>query len=264
MNILVTGSEGFVGSCLVPKLDNLGHTVITMDIKTIGDVRSIRQCYDFVRGVDAVVHLAALVDVQDSIRMPEIYHKTNVVGTMNLLKVARFYNVKRFVYISSAAAGNPISPYGIQKLTSEMYCDFYHKQHGMSVIALRPYNIYGPGNGKGVIDKWIETIRSGGSPIIYGGKQIRDFIYIDDVISHIVDQVDSDKVGIRDIATGIGTNMFDLCNILLKVMNRVDLQPIIKSQQKGEIQKSVGTSCICKYSLEDGLKRCVADGHPTC
>jgi UDP-glucose 4-epimerase len=226
-----------------------------MDIKSIGDVRSIRQCSDFTKGVDVVIHLAALVDVQESIRMPKTYHQTNVIGTLNLLKASHLSKVERFIYISSAAAGNPISPYGIQKLTSEKYCDFFNKSYELSTISLRPFNIYGPGNGKGVIDKWIDTIRSNGHPVIYGGSQCRDFIYIDDVIDHIIAWIDSPRTGVLDISTGIGTNMLDLCDLLLRVMDRTDLQPIIKPQQKGEIQKSIGMPCLHQYSLEDGLRK---------
>lgn len=255
MNILVTGSEGFIGSHLVPELDNLGHLAIPMDIKTTGDVRSSNQCRDFVNGVDIVIHLAALVDVQQSIKMPKYYQDTNINGTLNLLRESVFFKVKRFIYISSAAANDPISPYGIQKLTSEMYCNFYCNYYGLSVIALRPFNIYGPGNGKGVIDKWIETIRFGERPIIYGGSQYRDFVYIDDVVNAICEQIESTETGIRDISTGVGTNMLDLCNLLLEMMDRKDLNPIIKSQQKGEIQESIGMPCKCKYSLEQGIRK---------
>ena len=259
MKILVTGSAGFIASHLIPKLD-LKYDVIPMDIKGIGDVRSQEQCHDFVNEIDVIIHLAALVDVQESIRIPKHYHDTNVGGTLNLLSAAEFFKVKRFIYISSAAADNPTSPYGIQKLTSEKYCDFYHKQYGLSVITLRLFNVYGSGNGKGVIDKWINAVRRNERPVIYGGRQVRDFIYVEDVVDSICSQIESTETGVKDSATGIGTDMLDLCNIILRIMKKTDLKPIVKPQQTGEIQESIGRPCACSYSLRDGLKRCI-DGY---
>jgi len=258
MKILVTGSEGFIGSYLVPKLEELNHVVIPMDIKAIGDVRSIRQCRDFVKGIDTVIHMAALVDVQESIANPRCYHNTNVLGTLNMLNAALLTeDVRRFIYISSAAAATPVSPYGIQKLTCEMYCNFYWKSHGIFTKSLRPFNVYGPGNSKGVIDKWIKQIKSGERPIVYGGKQTRDFIYVDDVVSQIIYHMTSTSSGVEDIATGRSTNMFELCSLLLKVMDRGDLTPVIGTQPVGEIDSSVGIPCQCRYTLEQGLRKMV-------
>lgn len=255
-NILVTGSEGFIGSNLCNKLDNLGYTVIPMDIKAIGDIRSQEQCKDFVNEIDVIIHLAALVDVQESIRIPHCYQDTNVGGTLNLLSAAEFFGVKRFIYMSSAAAIGPTSPYGIQKLTSEMYCDFYRKQYGLSTVALRLFNAYGSGNGKGVIDKWITQIRSGERPVINGGTQTRDFVYIDDITENIIEQIHKSDTGVIQVGTGVETSILDLCKTLLSVMGS-NLKPIIKKSLSGEIEYSCADYTAATTLLPEGLRKMI-------
>jgi nucleoside-diphosphate-sugar epimerase len=197
MKILVTGSEGFIGKYLVRRLLDDGHTVRGMDIRVQGDVRLYRHCLAYSRGADVVMHLAALVDVGESIeafrKASFDYHDTNVTGSINMLTAAVANQVKRFIYISSAAAGDPISPYGAQKLAVEGYCGAFEECYGLQVVALRPFNVYGRGNGKGVIDKWITAIRNGERPVINGGNQSRDFIYVKDVVNYIIFQIISTR-----------------------------------------------------------------------
>lgn len=255
MNILVTGDKGFIGSHLVKQLNKLKYNVIGMDLKSGQDVRSLDDCWKYAQqDIDTIIHLAALIDVQESIETPMYYHQTNVLGTMNMLYAAQFFNVRRFIYISSAAAATPVSPYGIQKLTCEMYCDFYWKSHGVFTTSLRPFNVYGPGSDKGVINIWARNIRAGERPVVNGGKQVRDFVYIKDVVSQIIGQIHGTRSGVMDIATGTGTNMFDLCSLMLEVLGREDLTPITNKQLIGEIERSVGNPCGCQYDLRKGLR----------
>lgn len=255
MRILVTGSEGFIGKHLVSKLKSLKYEVTGMDIKTDGDVCTFSDCNKFIRKQDVVIHLAAETDVQKSIDNPVLYNRTNLYGTFNVLYHSMFYEVKRFIFASSAAAESPISPYGVQKRASELYCQSFCSCYGLSTVSLRIFNAYGKGNGKGVIDTWVETIKQGKRPTVYGGNQSRDFIYIDDIVNQIVFQIVSKSTGIIDIATGHSVNMLDLCDAVLRVMGRTDLQPVIKDQKKGEIEKSVGIPCDCEFSLEQGLRK---------
>lgn len=258
MNILVTGSEGFIGKQLVHKLKKIkGYNVTGMDIKTDGDICTFSDCNRFIRKQDVVIHLAAKTDVRESIDDPVSYNRNNLYGTFNVLYHSMFYGIKRFIFASSAAADDPVSPYGVQKRAGELYCQSFHSCYGLSTIALRFFNVYGKGNDKGVINTWIDIIKQGKRPTIYGGNQSRDFIYIDDVVDQIIFQVISTRTGVMDIATGCSVNMLDLCDLLLNAMGRTDLIPVIKDQRKGEVQKSIGFPCECKYSLKKGLEKMV-------
>lgn len=257
VRILVTGSEGFIGKHLVSKLKSLKYEVTGMDLKTDGDICTFTDCNRFIRKQDVVIHLAAKTDVQGSISDPVMYNRTNLYGTFNVLYHSMFYEVKRFIFASSAAADKPISPYGVQKRASELYCESFNACYGLSTIALRIFNAYGKGNGKGVIDTWIETIKQGKRPVIYGGNQSRDFVYIDDIVDQIIFQIISTRTGIMEIATGHSINMLDLCDLLLKVIDKPDIVPIIKPGKKGDIERSIGVPCECKYSLEQGLRKMI-------
>lgn len=256
MKVVVTGGSGFVGSYLIKELLHKGYTVDNIDLRVGKDIRNREDCLDSFLEAEAIIHLAALVDVQESIKYPTIYSSTNIEGTLKLLTLAKLYNLKRFIYISSAAAKDPESPYGIQKLTSELYCEFYRKYFKLPTVSLRPFNIYGKGNGKGVIDIWSESIDKGIRPTVYGGDQSRDFIYIDDVVDSIVSCLSSSSTGIYELGTGISTTMKSLCKLVLK-LKKSSLSPEYKDYKQGEIVYSVCESknFSTKYSLEEGLKK---------
>lgn len=256
MKIVVTGGSGFIGSYLITKLESLGYTISNIDLKVGRDIRNREDCIESFSGSSAIIHLAALVDVQESIRYPSVYNDTNINGTLKLLSLAEFYSLKKFVYISSAAAKDPSSPYGIQKLTSELYCNFFSYTLGLPTVALRLYNVYGKGNGKGVIDIWSRNIDEGVSPIVYGGEQTRDFIYIDDVVSSIVETLDSSITGVYEVGTGLSTSMTELCSLVLK-LKKSSLVPVYKDKKLGEVFSSI---CVDKYfktsyDLEKGFSK---------
>jgi UDP-N-acetylglucosamine 4-epimerase len=171
MNILVTGSKGFIASHLIPKLENLGHKVIGMDIKNDKeeDVRSYVNCLEYViLDIDYVIHLASAIDVQDSIADPIYYADNNEMGLINMLDACIDKGIKSFVFASSAAAQNPESPYGATKLNGETWCNVFHKCYGLSTVSLRFFNVFGNGAVNGVIPKWMSMIKRGESPVING------------------------------------------------------------------------------------------------
>lgn len=265
MNILVTGSSGFIASHLIPKLEGLGHDVITMDIKTIGDVRSKEQCLDFTEDMDYVIHLAALTDVQESIRELRLsnfnYYDTNLSGVVKMLNASVKNGVKRFIFASSAAAQNPQSPYGTTKLCGESWCEVFNQCYGLSTISLRFFNVYGIGTNRGVIPTWINQIRQGKRPVIYGGNQIRDFIYVKDVVEAIVCAINSPAVGMCEVGTGRGIAIFDLAQEILSAM-KSDLKIIPEERKEGEVQESIARHMAhtlnwigfkAQYTLKQGL-----------
>tara|TARA_Y100000004_G_scaffold196900_1_gene268657 strand:- start:1896 stop:2834 length:939 start_codon:yes stop_codon:yes gene_type:complete len=229
MKHIVTGGAGFIGSHLVKKLVEQGDEVVVIDnhsssggellnenalkqsVKTIsGDISYIKcqtglhdKLTSAFEGADTVFHLAARARVQPSIENPILYNATNVEGTLNMLEYARKAKVRRFVFTSSSSLygdtetfptpetlqPNPLSPYGLQKLIGEQYCQLYSRIHDMDTVCLRYFNVYGEGAPtKGayclVMGIFIQQALEGKNLTIYGdGQQRRDFTYVGDVVN---------------------------------------------------------------------------------
>lgn len=229
MKHIVTGGAGFIGSHLVKKLVEQGDEVVVIDnhsssggellndnalkqsVKTIsGDISYIKcqtglhdKLTSAFEGADTVFHLAARARVQPSIENPILYNATNVEGTLNMLEYARKANARRFVFTSSSSLygdtetfptpetlqPNPLSPYGLQKLIGEQYCQLYSRIHDMDTVCLRYFNVYGEGAPtKGayclVMGIFIQQALEGKNLTIYGdGQQRRDFTYVGDVVN---------------------------------------------------------------------------------
>ena len=215
MKYLVTGGHGFIGRHLVAKLLGEGHEVVVVDLE--GDFPPKFE-YEFVYaniaggnynhkimeamdGVDTVFHLAAKARVQPSIEHPVEFNQTNVEGTLALLEMCRHQNVRRFVFSSSSsiygdtetfptpetAPKKPLSPYGLQKLIGEQYCELYSTIHGLETVSLRYFNVYGDRmNNEGyklVFPIFKEQILNNKPLTINNnGEQRRDFIHVNDVV----------------------------------------------------------------------------------
>jgi UDP-glucose 4-epimerase len=240
MKYLVTGGHGFIGRHLVNRLVKDGHEVTVVDLA--GDF-PLRDEYHFVYadisggnynnkimealdGVDAVFHLAAKARVQPSIEHPVEFNKTNVEGTLALLEMCRHQGVKRFVFSSSSsiygdtetfptpetAPKKPLSPYGLQKLIGEQYCELYSEIHNIETVCLRYFNVYGenaPTEGAYclVIGKFIQQIREGKNLTIFGdGEQRRDFTYVQDVVQANILAATTEGVSGKSFNIGNGDN----------------------------------------------------------
>lgn len=219
---LITGCAGFIGSNLIERLLQLGHTVVGLDnlstglssnlndflpnrnFKFInGDIRNLETCQTVCHQCDFVLHHGALGSVPLSISEPALCHDNNVTGTLNMLIAARDAGVKRFVFASSSSIygdsptlpkietllPSPMSPYAVSKLTGEYYCKIFNDLYGLKTISLRYFNIFGPRQNPNsqyaaVIPKFITAFLNNESPTIYGdGEQTRDFAYIENVIT---------------------------------------------------------------------------------
>ena len=220
MKLIVTGGAGFIGSHLVDELLKKDHEVIVIDDFSGGREENLQSqkdnpkltivrksiCDDLTqefKDVEAVFHLAALPRVQFSIENPIKTNEVNIKGTLNLLEHSRKSGVKRFIYSSSSSAygdqdslplvetmnPNPMSPYALQKLVGEYYCNLYFLIHKIKTVSLRYFNVYGPrmdpnGAYALLIGKVIDLLKKGQAPTIYGdGEQTRDFTYIKDVVN---------------------------------------------------------------------------------
>lgn len=296
MNILLTGGLGYIGSYLYNKLlenniivlDNFSNNLIKEDNNILiieGDIRDKKVIDHIVSESDIIIHLAAQINVAKSIEYPIYDADNNINGTLNILEAARKYKIEHFIYISSAAVygipkylpideshpTNPISPYGLSKLTGERYSILYHDLYELLVTCLRFFNVFGPGQMKnsysGVITKFIENINNDNSPIIFGdGNQIRDFVYIGDVIEAILFVMgNNNAIGhIFNIGTGNMVMIKDLANIIIKISNK-DLCPKFENPIKGDINESYANITKArnilgfepKYSLEKGLEETI-------
>jgi UDP-glucose 4-epimerase len=282
--VLVTGGAGFIGSHLVKRL--LGHAreVIIQDNLSTGSLENLREvkAARFVRGeitdrsltgklvsdIDAVIHLAAIVDHETCLRSPALAHQVNVSGTQVLLEEARRHDVHRFVYASSAAvyghasqlpikedsALAPISPYGVSKARAERHCIEYATNYGMSVICLRFFNVFGPRQTarqySGVITEFMKNLRGGKPPVIHGdGLQTRDFVNVQDIVDAILLAIDSETAeGVFNVATGIETTIEDLALKLISIASH-NWKPTHAPPREGDIRRSVGDISKAKMEL---------------
>ncbi len=273
VRVLVTGAGGFLGGFIVYELVRRGYDVIALDnmsragygIELLRDlgievvVKDVRDdLSDVLGGVDTVVHAAAYVDVEESVREPDTYMDNNVVGTARLLKSCLRRGIHRFIFISSAAVYgdpkylpideehplNPISPYGVSKVASELLIKSLSTTYReLKPTILRPFNIYGPGQNPsyaGVITKFAERLLRGQPPIIYGdGEQTRDFIYVTDVARAVVKVLESDaSIGkTYNVGTGKPITINQLARLMMEVVG-LNLRPIYEAPRPGDIRHS--------------------------
>ena len=220
MNCLVTGGAGFIGSHLVEKLLDSGHSVRVLDNLTSGsldnltgsidhiefvqgDLRNSADTHRAVQGIDTIFHLAAYISVADSMLNPAECFDVNVTGTNLLLQTAHQNGVKKVVISSSAAvygdqkdlpihenaALHPLSPYGASKQMDEILADLYTRSFTLPVVCLRYFNVYGPRQNPNspyaaAIPLFIRQMLDHYPVTIYGdGGQTRDFVYVKDIAS---------------------------------------------------------------------------------
>jgi len=224
---LVTGCAGFIGSNLVECLLAMGQDVVGLDNFSTGhernidearqaagksadgawrfvrgDIRDRGACAEAVKGVDVVLHQAALGSVPRSIADPLTSHDVNVTGFVNMLDAARNAGLKRFVYAASSSTygdepnlpkredriGNPLSPYAATKLANEIYAAVYSRTYGIKATGLRYFNVFGPrqdpnGAYAAVIPRWIASMQSQQKVTINGdGSTSRDFCFVANVV----------------------------------------------------------------------------------
>lgn len=245
MKIAISGGAGFIASQIADAYVMAGHEVIVIDDLSTGrranlppsarfyqvDIRSPDVADIFRRERPQVLsHHAAQMDVRRSVADPGFDAGINILGTLNLLEAAREVGVERVIFASSGGAvygepsvfpapeshpHHPASPYGITKSTGEQYLSFYHDVHGLSSIALRYSNVYGPRQDPhgeaGVVAIFCERLLKGEAPTIYGdGKQTRDYVFVGDVVRANLAALESDFIGAVNIGTGIETDVNEL------------------------------------------------------
>jgi len=246
---LVTGGAGFIGSHLVERLVADGWRVLVIDDLSRGSAENVDPNAELCRcgltdsrlaevvgsfAPDVVFHLAAQIDVRRSVADPVADAETNILGSLNLLQACVIANVRQCVFSSTGGAmygtpevlpaneaqpEQPDSPYGIAKLAVEHYLRFHRQAHGLSSVSLRYGNVYGPRQDPhgeaGVIAIFIEQMLRGKRPTIFGdGEQLRDYVYVSDVVEANVAALDHDIPRPINIGTGVGTSVNTLFTML--------------------------------------------------
>jgi len=310
--ILVTGGAGFIGSnlsevllkmnnsvvCLdnfaTGKRENIAHLVSNPNYTLIeGDIRNLEDCHKATKGIDFVLHQAALGSVPRSIKDPITSNDVNIGGFLNMLVASRDAGVKRFIYAASSSTygdsealpkvedkiGKPLSPYAITKYVNELYADVFSKTYGIETIGLRYFNVFGRkqdpnGAYAAVIPKFVSQFMAGESPVINGdGNYSRDFTYIDNVIQANLLSIVANKKAVNtvyNVAYGERNTLNDLINYLQDFLSQYDskikdVKVVNGPNRLGDIPHSLASvekarkllNYQPQYSLQDGLKEAV-------
>lgn len=287
---LVTGVAGFIGSNLLEKLLKLDQTVVGLDnfatghqhnldeVKSLvseaqwerfnfieGDIREPKACQQAVKGVDYVLHQAALGSVPRSIADPLTTNAANITGFLNMLDAAKEERVRSFTYAASSSTygdhpalpkveeniGNPLSPYAVTKYVNELYAGVYARTYGFKSIGLRYFNVFGPrqdpnGAYAAVIPKWTAAMIKGEEVFINGdGETSRDFCFIENTVQMNILAATAGseaKDNIYNVAVGDRTTLKDLYVAIQSALKECDINvnqlPIYRDFREGDVRHS--------------------------
>jgi len=297
---LVTGGAGFIGSHLAEELLRRGHRVRVVDSLVTGKRRNLDHlpAVEFIQGdlsdaevarravagMEYVLHQAAIPSVPRSVHDPMTSHQANVTGALNILVAARDAGVRRLVYAGSSSVygdtptlpkredmpTKPLSPYALQKLVAEQYCQLFTKLYGFETVTTRYFNVFGPRQDpgspySGVISLFSTAILEGRKPVIYGdGGQTRDFTYVANVVDGVLRACEAPKASGEAINVATGGRIS--LNDLLRAMNEIcgtNIQATYEDPRVGDVRDSQADITKAKAllgyepvaSFEEGLRR---------
>lgn len=301
---LVTGGAGFIGSHLVDGLLGAGYAVRVIDDFSSGNRANLARVADRIDivegsivnendcrracdGADVIFHQAAVPSVPRSIDEPMPSHASNIDGTFGLLMAARAAGVRRVVYAASSSAYGetevqpkvesmtsvPLSPYAVQKLTGEHYCQVFASCFGLSTIALRYFNVFGPRQNPksqyaAAIPAFITAIHEDRPPTVYGdGEQTRDFTYIENVVNANLKAAaagDAASGQVMNIACGSAISVNQIIAMINEALGK-SVQPEYLPTRPGDIKHSLADISKAReligynpeISIEEGLNRTI-------
>jgi UDP-glucose 4-epimerase len=300
MRIAITGGAGFIASHIADAYAALGHQLLIIDDLSSGRREQVPAAAQFVHAdirssearaaiaafrPDVLNHHAAQMDVRRSVADPVFDSQVNIGGFLNLLEAAKSAGTRRVIFASSGGAAYgeqerfpadeghptaPASPYGVAKRAGELYLDSYRQMYGLSYLALRYANVYGPrqnAHGEaGVVAIFAERcLRHEGCTIFGDGDQTRDFVYVDDVAAANVGALTSGEQGAINIGTGVETSVNQIYALVAKAAGHP--MPVVHASAKvGEQRRSVLDTSKAKailswrpgVTLEEGITRTVA------
>ena len=298
MNILVTGGAGFIGSHIVKLLFDQKHSVTVLDNLSSGHKDQVDERANFVAGDlldqaglekvlpghDAIIHMASKIEAGESVKKPVEFAENNILGTVKLLEAMKKVNVKKIIFSSSACVygvpeklpiseNDPIglqeNPYGITKISMEQFCCVYNRLYDFDVVILRYFNPYGPGElhdpeTHAIPNFVISTLQKKPIPLYWKGQQIRDFIYIDDLVTAHVLPLNLSGLHIYNVGSETGVKVID---VLKKIFELVGYDVPIDDlgERKGDVSQLVASSekikrelgWQVKVNLEEGLKKTI-------
>ena len=300
MKIVVTGGAGFIASHIVDAFIERGHEVHIFDNFVTGqrqnlnagaelhevDIADERAAQLIERlKPDALCHHAAQMDVRHSVADPSFDARVNILGFINLLEACKNGGVKKVIFASSGGAvygdqeifpapedhvTRPACPYGVSKRAGELYLSYYHQEFGLSYIALRYGNVYGPRQSAkgeaGVVAIFLSLLLAGQTPIINGdGRQTRDYVYVGDVVTANLAAVDSPFVGAINIGTGVETDVVTIFQHLRQALgSTIDAQhgPVKPGEQRRSCLDTRRAGEVlgwrAQITLAEGLRRTAA------
>lgn len=302
MRALITGGAGFIGSHIAHRLLAEGHDVVVLDnlfsgkrdnlasiakdVRFVeGDVRDTEAVVKTSAGCELIFHQAAIVSVPFSVEHPQESHDVNIQGTLNVLQAARTSGARRVVFASSAAIygeeptlpkseamrPEPMSPYGVEKITGEHYLAAWSKLFGVETVALRYFNVFGPRQDpkspySGVISIFVDRILAGTPLTMFGdGSQCRDFVFVANVVDANLLAATRDATSVSgrafNVACGKRTTLLELASLIERAAGRT-VERTFAPPRAGDIRESLADISQARAALgytpkvevEEGLR----------
>jgi UDP-glucose 4-epimerase len=297
-HVAVTGGAGFIGHHLVAGLVAQGDTISVIDDLSTGSADRLTGHGDRVRlvtasildrealdsaleGVQIVYHLAAIASVTRSLLEPELVDAVNAGGTIRVIEAAARRGVRRVVLASSSAVygtpdelpcherqrPDPVSPYGAGKLAAEHYLHVLGRRHGLGTVALRYFNVFGPGQDPAseyaaVVPRFISAILGGTPPVINGSGDItRDYVYVGDVVraNRLAAGADAPSGLTCNIASGHETSLRDLVALIAAAVGSV-VEPVTGPPRPGDVPRSAADVSLGRTALGFVAETPLGDG----
>ena len=298
---LVTGGAGFIGSHIVDRLRARGDEVRILDdlssgkrenvppgVELVeGSVADLETAQRAVAGCDYVIHQAAIPSVPRSVKDPVSSNRANVDGTLNMLVAARDAGAKRVVFAGSSSVYGesavlpkredmrpaPLSPYALQKLIGEQYCQMFTRLYGLETVTTRYFNVFGPRQQpgspySGVISLFIDALAQGQTPKVHGdGRQTRDFTFVADVVTGVLKAAEAPGVAgeVINVAAGGRISLLELIRNIQMVLG-TDVEPVFGPVREGDVRDSQADIAKARQLLgftpsipfDEGLRQTIA------
>lgn len=297
MKIFIAGGAGFIGSHITKQLLDAGHSVAVYDNLSSGKKELVDSRADFIQGelsdeellekslqgMDAVIDMAAKIEVSESVKDPIGFSKNNIIGSLHLFEAMVKANVKRIVFSSTAtvygtpksvpiledAQLNAANPYAATKIAMEAFLQSYHHLHGFDVVVLRYFNPYGSNElhepETHAIPNFIKAALVGKAiPLYWKGEQVRDFIYVEDLARAHTQVLNLNGYHVFNIGTQTGTKVIDVAKTIEKILDRkLEIQDL--GERPGDVPENYAshelftqtTGWKPQVSLEEGLRKTI-------